>query len=283
MPELPELEAISKYLTKKLSGEIITEVETYFHTVVRKPQLNEFKTLLLGSKFKKMFRKGKFLLVELEKEHLPLILYIGFGITSRFAWGDKKLHAKTVLKLVFQSESSLIFHDRRLQGSIWLFSDKEIEKMPSAIMNRKFGPDVLSISLNEFKSRIKKFKGEIKEVLTKKELVSGIGNAYADEILFEAKIHPFTNITHLDSKEIEKLFLTCKNLFDHAEFKITNWLNTTDKLDNQRFWRKELFKVHLKGGESCQKCGKVISSIKANRKVTNFCRFCQKPRNKNFI
>ena len=283
MPELPELEAISKYLTKKLSGEIIARVETFFHTVIRFPDSNTIQTLLVGARLEKVSRKGKLIVFQFRSIDTYLRLCIDHGLTGRFAWEKVKAPAKTVLRLKFQSGSSLIYHDRRLHGAIWLFhgTNKENTLFPSKVRN--YGPDILTISLDEFKARISRYRGEIKGVLTKQEFVTGIGNAYADEVLFNAQIHPFTKRTNLSSSEIERLYKSCTSILGHGVSEITNWLFTSDKIDNQRFWRKELFKIHLRGEQPCYNCGKSVSTIKANRRITNFCRTCQTSRNKNFI
>ncbi len=139
------------------------------------------------------------------------------------------------------------------------------------------------ISEEKFIDRIKKFRGEIKGVLTNQEFVTGIGNAYSDEIQYEAKIHPFTKRTQLTTTEIKQLYLICRGVLTEGTKKITDWLFSNDKLNNQRFWRQELFKIHLRDGQPCLRCGKPISAIKANRRITNFCQTCAPSKNKNFI
>ncbi|MHA1993683.1 MAG: DNA-formamidopyrimidine glycosylase family protein [Candidatus Hodarchaeales archaeon] len=283
MPELPELEGISNYLSKKLSGEIITEVETFIHTVIRIPGIEQFKSMLEGAKLENVKRKGKLLIFYIRSGEKTLALFLDHGLTGRLSWEKKKLPAKTVMKIHFKSGKILLYHDRRLHGAIWLYDTTTQNEYSTPSKVRNYGPDILEISLNEFQSRIKRYRGEIKGVLNKQEFVTGIGNAYADEILFDAAIHPFTKRTSLDTSEIEQLFTSCQSILQFSTAKITDWLFSTNQLDNQRFWRGELFRIHLRGEQSCLKCGKAISSIKANRRITNFCRTCQSPRNKNFI
>lgn len=283
MPELPELEAISYYLNKKLSGNRINAVQTFKHTVIRNMRSDDVQSILKGAKLQKIVRIGKILQFQFNKTNKILLLYIDHGLTGRLAWLSKKVPSKTILTISFSSGRTLIYHDKRLHGSIWFYRSRLNEDFPMPPKLKNFGPDILSITETVFVDRISKFRGEIKGILTKQQFVTGIGNAYADEILFEAKIHPFTKRTQLSKTEIKRLFLVCQEILTVATKKISEWLFETDKVNNQRFWRKELFKVHLCGGQPCIRCGKAISAIKANRRITNFCRTCSPSKNKNFI
>ena len=283
MPELPELEGIRKYLSGKIAGSTITDVETFSHTVIRFPDVKIFQSSLTGARLDDILRKGKLLVFHFKKKDYSLFLYIDHGLTGRLAWEKKKVPAKIVFRFHFDSGLPLIYHDRRLHGAIWLYNSASGDKNLSPQKISNYGPDILDTTFDEFQSRIKRYRGEIKGVLTKQEFVTGIGNAYSDEILFHAGIHPFTKRTSLSTAEIEKVYYSCISILGFSTTQITNWLSSTNKLDNQKAWRKELFKIHLKGDQSCHNCGKSNSSIKANRKITNFCRTCQTPRNKNFI
>ncbi|MHA2094800.1 MAG: DNA-formamidopyrimidine glycosylase family protein, partial [Candidatus Hodarchaeales archaeon] len=103
MPELPELEGISNYLSEKLSGDIITKVETFNHTVIRVPNVDTFQSLLTGTKMKGVQRKGKLLLFQFISDGTPLFLYIDHGLTGRLAWEKKRVPAKIVFRIQFLS------------------------------------------------------------------------------------------------------------------------------------------------------------------------------------
>ncbi|MCK4847763.1 MAG: hypothetical protein KAT16_01925 [Candidatus Heimdallarchaeota archaeon] len=283
MPELPELEAISNYLNEKLSGNLINGVQTYRHTVIRNMMSDDVQSILKGAKLQNIVKIGKILQFQFTKANETILLYIDHGLTGRLAWLKKKNPSKTIIAISFSSGRTLIYHDKRLHGSIWLYRSKTNEKLPIPPKLENFGPDILLISELMFIDRIRKFRGEIKGVLTNQQFITGIGNAYADEILFEARIHPFTNRTQLTTTEIKQLYLICQEILTVGSERISEWLFTSDKLNNQRYWRKELFKVHLCEGQPCIRCGKTISAIKANRRITNFCRKCSPSKNKNFI
>ena len=283
MPELPELEGISRYLNEELSGNIITNVQTYKHTVIRNKMSDDIQIMLKGGKLQNIARIGKILQFQFTKVNENILLYIDHGLTGRLAWSKKKNPSKTIISISFNSGSTVIYHDKRLHGSIWLYRSKINENLPKPPKLKSYGPDILFISEEKFIDRIKKFRGEIKGILTNQEFVTGIGNAYSDEILYEAQIHPFTKRTQLTTNETKQLYLICIDVLTEGTKKITDWLFSTDKLNNQRFWRQKLFKIHLRDGQPCLRCGKSISTIKANRRVTNFCRTCAPSKNKNFI
>ncbi len=284
MPELPELEAIRKYLTSELYGKSITSVETYNHTVIRYPKSNEFINLLQMAVFEKIERIGRMLVFSLHKGDLTFNLFIDHGLTGRLGWETQytKIPSKTVFVLKI-NEVGLIYHDKRLHGAVWLYeySDAKKSNQPSVIEN--YGPDILDISVDEFKKQIKRKHGEIKNILINQRIVAGLGNAYSDEVLFNARIHPFTKRNQLDELEIERLYNSSKSVLLNAISEIHNFLIETQKLDNEQTWRAKLFKVHLKEGYPCPICGHKISTIKAHHRITNFCRNCQPSKNRNFI
>ncbi|MFX0015436.1 MAG: DNA-formamidopyrimidine glycosylase family protein [Promethearchaeota archaeon] len=284
MPELPEIQAICEYLNSVISEEVVTEVKTFQHTVIRTPSAREFEKSLLDSTLDQIERMGKILRFSFHKSELFLKLYVDHGLTGRLGWlsNSWKIPAKTVFTIKFSNDRKLIYHDSRFHGAIWLFySDNESSIEYPAVIER-FGPDIFQVSEDEFNKRLQKFNGEIKGILTNQKFVTGIGNAYADEILFKARIHPFTRRPQLTEKEKSTLYLACREILTKSANKIAYILNNTQKLNNKQYWRQQIFQIHLKGKEPCPICGNSISTIKAKR-LTNFCRNCQIPKNRNFI
>ncbi|MFW9903474.1 MAG: DNA-formamidopyrimidine glycosylase family protein [Candidatus Thorarchaeota archaeon] len=283
MPELPEIEAIRRYLILTISNQVITEVKTFRHTAIRNLPKTDFENLLNLGSLEDIERIGKILNFVIYKGNSILNLYLDHGLTGRLSWSTlKKLPGKTVFSIKFEQGKTLIYHDSRLHGAIWLFVNKsnKLNGVPTKI--RSFGPDVLEISKEDFIKRLQRFNGEIKGILTNQKFVSGIGNAYADEILFEAKIHPFDKRPGLNDEEKIRLYHASKKILTESMNKIYHILCETQKLDNQSFWRQQIFRIHLKGKKPCPVCGNLISTIKAKR-FTNFCRKCQNPRNRSFF
>jgi formamidopyrimidine-DNA glycosylase len=132
------------------------------------------------------------------------------------------------------------------------------------------GPEALEISLDDFRARLRAYRGEIKGLLTRGEFVAGIGNAYADEILWAARVHPYRKRTQLTPEEIDRL---------HAAMRAT-LLDAIEKVraemgDDIHRKPRDFMAVHMKTGEPCPRCGTPISLVGANQRITNFCRACQ--------
>lgn len=283
MPELPELEALREYLENVLSTKKVLKADTFHHTVLRFPSSDKFKEQLEGSTLDKIGRMGRVLLFIFKKHDTIIHLYIDHGLTGRlkFKNPEAKTPSKIVVSLEFDNNKTLIYHDSRLHGAIWLYSAQKDFMIDHPKIIDNYGPGVLEISESVFVERIKKHRGEIKGIITNQKVFTGIGNAYSDEILFEAGIHPFSKRTDLTREEIKKLYFSCRNVLSNATKDIFKMISDTEEF-NQKNWRKILFKVHLKGGEPCSTCNHPISLIKS-RRLTNFCRKCQPSKNRNFI
>ncbi|MBM3945642.1 MAG: hypothetical protein FJ317_09195 [SAR202 cluster bacterium] len=132
-------------------------------------------------------------------------------------------------------------------------------------------PDVLDdISFDEFKARLKPFLGEIKGVLTRGDAITGIGNAYADEVLFEAEIYPFKKRTKLSDDELRRLHGALHPVMRAAIKELQGRVG-----ENIHVKIRDFLKVHNKGGQPCPRCGNAISEVTANQRITSYCRRCQ--------
>jgi formamidopyrimidine-DNA glycosylase len=133
------------------------------------------------------------------------------------------------------------------------------------------GPDVLDqISFEEFQDSLRPFHGEIKGVLTRGRVVSGIGNAYADEILFDARIYPFRKRKTLTEDELSRLHQSMRTVIEDAIGVVRERMG-----EDIHVKIRDFLKVHNKGGSPCHRCGSNITQITANRRITSYCRTCQ--------
>ncbi len=102
------------------------------------------------------------------------------------------------------------------------------------------------------------------------EFIAGIGNAYADEILWEAQIHPYRKRPSLSDSEIAQLYAAIQRTLVEATANVRSAMGEEIHREPRTF-----LKVHLQAGKACPRCGGMISEVKANRRITNFCRTCQ--------
>lgn len=271
MPEIPELEAIRGYFNEFAQGKRIVQAETRIPVVFRSGA-RALSEGLAGTTLGEVTRHGKFLLFGIEPGH---VLVINPMLTGRFQFvpGATKLRAKTCLVLRLEdSERELRYSDERLMGKIYLLEAGQLSLIPNWDAG---GPDLLDPALTEdaWLDRIKKYRGQIKGVLTKAEFVQGIGNAYSDEILWEAQIHPYTPRTKLSEDQLRGLFRAARAVMAWATPLVRGSMVKGDTLDYEE--RRDFMRVHRLGGKPCPRCGNTISEITANQRVTSFCRHCQ--------
>jgi formamidopyrimidine-DNA glycosylase len=269
MPELPELEVVREVLGRRLVGrriEAVTIAPRGGPIVVRDLTGQGFAQLLTSATLESVARRGKFLLLAFVRS--PFTLAVNPKLTGRFqlcAPGEPKAGP---VHVVFHFESpaeELRYVDAKRMGQLYLTQDLRL--VPTF---DEMGPDALEVSLEVFRARLRPFRGEIKGVLTRAAFLAGIGNAYADEILWHARIHPYRKRTSLTPEEIDRLYASMR----------TTLLESTEKVRQEmgeavHLKPREFFAVHMRAGEPCPRCGSPISSVTANQRITNFCRTCQ--------
>ena len=271
MPEIPDLEAIRGFLNERLPGTAVTSAEVKIPFIVR-TGAKALMESLPGDVFGETQRHGKFLLFALASER---VLAINPMLTGRFQYVEAaaKHKGKLVLQIGLGNGMELRYGDQRVMGRIYLLPLEELESIPNW---REGGPDLLDPALTEdiWLGRIRKYRGRIKNILTKTEFVQGVGNAYSDEILWEAHINPFTARTDLDEDDLRRLFRTAREVMAWATPLAHERMVKGETLDYTE--RRDFFRVHRLGGEAvCPRDGAKITDIESSRKVTSFCRTCQ--------
>lgn len=284
MPELPEVETIVRDLDKKLKNKKIVAVKPLDKKVWHL-SASEAKNIL-GKKIKAVSRRAKMIIFDLADYYLIMHLKMTGQLVykhkaSLIAGGhpianqDKKLPNKfTRVIFKFNDKSALYFNDVRRFGWIKLAAkDKFIE------FNSKLGVEPLSYGFtlkyfNEFLGR--KLKSSIKQALLDQKYISGIGNIYADETLFAARIKPFRRAGSLKSAEIKKLWQVIPKILRYAiKHRGTSFNDYVDTQGQAGNFIKYL-KVYGRAGEPCKNCGRPVKKIKLGGRGTHWCDRCQK-------
>lgn len=267
MPEIPDLECYARYLGERLPGRAITQVDISIPYVIRYPK-DDFIAALRGDRFASVHRHGKFLLFGFESGRVMVVQAM---LTGRYQWaaiGGKK-KGRTIIVLDLDDGNSLRYHDLRVMGRIYLSDPEHILEVPHMA---KLGPDIMArdFTEDEFIARTKRYRGQIKSILINEEFVAGIGNAYSDEILWWAQIHPYRKRTELTDDDLGRLYRSAREVFEWATPIV--WDSVKDNLDTKP---RDFLNVHRKGGDPCPRCGATISEITAGQRITSFCRTCQ--------
>ena len=269
MPEIPDLEAISGFLNRRLPGVRIERAQALIPVVFRVPKA-EFEGTLGGNVFRQTTRRGKFLLFDLESGHK---LVVNPMLTGRFQYvtSEEKRRAKTCMLLALSDGQELRYSDERLMGKVYLVPEEGLGQVPQFA---EMGPDALNESLTEevFAQRLGRHSGMIKSILTNHRFVAGIGNAYADEILWAAGLHPYRKRPSLSEDDVHRLYETMRSVLSWAIGIVAERMKDGLVYEEVR----DHLRVHRRGGERCPVCGTRISEITAGQRITSFCRNCQK-------
>ena len=267
MPELPELEVVKEVLQRRIVGQTIdaVRVERKGGAIIIRDLTNRgFSETLTGSTISAVARRGKFLILSIEP---PVYLVLNPKLTGRLQLVPpaEKRRPKTHIFFSLSGGAELRYVDQKTMGQLYLTDDlNQVTDYPG------LGPEPFDVSLDEFRDRLKPYRGEIKGVLVRGEFIAGIGNAYADEILWAAKIHPYRKRTQLSGEEIERLYTAIQSTLRSAIDRLRIEMGEDIHLEPRGFMA-----VHMKTGEPCPRCGTSISLVGANQRITNFCRTCQ--------
>jgi len=234
MPELPELEVVSEVLNRKILGQTITNVEVVppgGAIITRDLTGGNFAQTLTGHTIQTIQRRSKFLVFTLND---GLYLAVNEKLTGRLQLTPpaEKRKAKTGIVLTLSGGLELRYFDPKTMGQFYLTRD--LAKVPDYAA---LGPEPFDITLDDFRKRIKPYRGEIKNVIINGEFIAGIGNAYADEILWAAHLNPYRKRTQLTPEEIDALYHAIQTTLHDATNKVRVEMGENIHLKPQR-WKQ---------------------------------------------
>ena len=271
MPELPEVETIKRELDKIIIGKKIADIIVNNPKVIREPKKEKFIKELKNVKIKKIIRKGKLLIFELSSGKS---LTIHLKMTGQLVYprqGEVNPGKATRVSFKLSNGKILDFNDTRLFGELRLLNNWQDLKFI-----KELGPEPFDLSVDEFKKLLKKRKTKIKVLIMDQKIISGIGNLYASEALFRAKIDPRRPANKLSDKEKDLLFKEIKNTLSeaikHGGSSVDDYVQVSGRPGNYAKYHK----VYDRAGEKCYKCGGKVKRIVLGGRGTYFCSKCQK-------
>jgi formamidopyrimidine-DNA glycosylase len=260
MPELPEVETFKRYLDSTSLHQRITGLEVRDAYVLKRVSVRELARRLKGRRFENSHRHGKHLFVHAGDK---LWLRLHFGMTGSLEYLNHGEVAPKAARVIFRfaDNCQLAFDDQRKFGEIEL-----IEDVDEFLQQRGLGPDALEISFSQLKATVGKHRGALKAILLNQKLIAGIGNLYADEILFRARMHPATDAARLSDKDLRRLFRATRYVLERA---------IASKTDFNRSPKSWLLTHRGKRGR-CPRCGRALKSATIGGRTSWFCAYCQK-------
>lgn len=257
MPELPDVEVYRKYLEATSLHKTIEEVAVLNSYMLKGISAGRFRARLTGRGLASTARHGKYLFARLEGDGF---LVLHFGMTGRLKYAKhlEDLPGHVRLRLDFSDGFYLAFDCQRKLGTIAVTEDVE-----RFVRERGLGPDALDPGLDyrAFKKVLRGKRGAAKAALMEQKIIAGIGNIYADEILFHAGVHPLKSIGSLDEKARRALFTSMKTELQRA---------IDCRVDVERFPRTCLLPHRMKGGR-CPRCGVSLETVKVGGRRAYYC------------
>jgi formamidopyrimidine-DNA glycosylase len=312
VPELPEVETTVNGLKQKVLERTFVDVWSdwkkivhpvksasrdgavsrkagQFNGVKNSDNFEEFKKIIKGKKIKNIYRRAKNIIFDLSDGHSLLVHQ---KMTGHLIYGSWKMEAgkwipteKGPLNDPYNRFLHIIFFfdngKMMALSDVRKFAKIELWKTEDLLNSKEFnklGPEPLdkNFTFEKFKDALKNMRGRIKQVLMDPNVIAGIGNIYASEVLWQAKIHPEKNVVNLNEKELRLLYLAIKKVLELAVKLGGESFSDYRKPDGSKGDFDTERKAYKREGEKCSRCGTKIKRIKFGGRSSFFCPKCQK-------
>ena len=272
MPEIAEVETVRNTLKKRILNKRIKDVKIIYEKMLDNSE-SDFKNILINNEFIDILRKGKWLIFELNDYYLLSHLRMEGKYFIKNSNEVREKHEHIII--TFADNIDLRYHDTRKFGRMKiikkeeLYNTEEIKKQGIEPIDDKLNSEYL---LEKFKNK----KLPIKTLLLDQTIISGLGNIYADEVLYASGIHPLRTGESLTKEECEKIVTSSKNIIEKAIIEggttIKSYTSSLGVIGNYQNY----LKVHTKENKICEICNEKIKKIKVGGRSTYYCDKCQK-------
>jgi formamidopyrimidine-DNA glycosylase len=274
MPEIPDLVYIEQVLREKVEGAVITASTVGNPIVLRQHLQGDFRELVSGRGIEKIHRTGPFLTFSF-KDRL-LVFHFMLAGKLKLVPVEEKPSKKVFFSLYLDNGLALQYLDDKQMGKVYLLALSQVSEIPGYTDQ---GIDILSdeFTFEVFKRLIARVRKQVRSFIMDQEKLSAIGNAYADEILFDAGIHPKTPCNRLNPEEVEHLFESIKRTMKWGVAEVRQAGQPIEKKIRGHV------KVRNRKGEPCPVCGATIRRANVLGYDAFFCPHCQKAGTSQFI
>jgi len=289
MPELPEVETIVRDLDREVRNRTFLDVWSDAPNLIKKESFESFKKKIIGKKILGVRRRAKNVLIDLSDGYVLLIhqkitghLLLGKWLLKDGKWTAEKEGPLSLdpmnrfLHVVFllDDKRQLALSDARKFAKIELWKKEELENSEDFL---KIGPEPLEkdFTFKKFEKLFEKKKGKIKQVLMDPNFIAGIGNIYASEILFEAKIHPEDDVSKLTEEDLKKIYKATRRILEKSIELKGDSFSDFRTLYGEKGRNHEVIRVYQKEGERCYHCSGTVKRIVQGGRSSFFCPSCQ--------
>jgi len=274
MPELPEAEVVVNQLRDRVLGAVLKDCWVGRPDIVRQglATLDWYR----GASITTVQRRGKSVVLGCMREHETRYLLAELGMTGlllfRLPDASYQKHTHLVLSLDGGLEPELRYWNPRRFGRLYLFDRTGLERF----LAKRFGCDPLSVSWEQFQQLVKGRRGRLKALLMQQQKIAGIGNIYANEILYRARLHPYRTASRLKTQTIKRLYDVMREVLLDAIRGGGSSVQDFLAPDGTEGRYQERHLVYDKAGKPCPaKCGKTIRRIVGERS-SFYCPTCQR-------
>jgi formamidopyrimidine-DNA glycosylase len=270
MPELPEVETVRRRLAPLLEGRTLTGVRIDDARVTRPADPDEVARELVGERVVLADRRGKYLVLRFESGRALLIhLRMTGGLLSN---PNGETHLRALLSL--DDGTQLAYRDVRRFGTWLLLEPDEVD----AYLEGKVGPEPLAAGYRakDLAEKLVSRRAPVKAALLDQRTVAGIGNIYADEALWRARLHPLRPAESLRADEVKTLHRAVREALRRGLARQGSTLRDYRLPDGETGRMQDEFRVYGRGGEPCERCGTPIDKIRVAGRGTWYCPSCQR-------
>lgn len=273
MPELPEVETVRKTLIKKVLNKKIKKVEVFYENIIVEPSVEQFKKNVINQTIIDIKRKGKWLIFELNDYYLLSHLRMEGKFNLKNI--NEKLEKHEHVNFIFDDNTCLRYKDTRKFGKMYLYK-KEDAYNNKPLNELGLEPWDKNLNAKYLEQKYKNKKLPIKTILLDQSIITGIGNIYADEILFLCNINPLKRCCDLNKIELNNIIKNTQEILNKAIVYGGTTIRTYESSEGVHGNFQQNLLVHNKEGEMCSICNSKIVKIKVNGRGTYYCPKCQK-------
>jgi len=270
MPELPEVETVVRHINPHLKGKLIKRISPLnnYKKVFATHTPTAFNNLVMGQKIKRVWRRAKFIVVDLEAGHMLIHLRMTGRLLTKLTKDDKPKHLTVHMQL--NDGSELYFKDYRKFGRWYYYQNLDY-------INSRLGIEPLSSGFTSdwLYYNLRNHSRQLKALLLDQSFIAGLGNIYVDEVLWTAKLHPQKLSSTVGRKKNDILHSAIQNILQRAiDQQGTTIINFYfgEGLEGNF---KNALDIFNRQGQKCHRCGKIIKKIRVSQRGTHICPKCQ--------
>lgn len=272
MPELPEVETVRRGLLDKVLNRVIKGIRVNYPKIIEYPSISLFKKEIVGQKINDISRYGKWLIFVLDDFYLLSHLRMEGKYFIKSCKDVDLKHEHVIFEL--DDKTELRYMDVRKFGKMHLIPKGKIKEI-GPLRELGLEPWDENLTLEYLQDKFSKKRLPIKSVLLDQSIIVGIGNIYADEILFLAKINPYTRAMDLNDDSIKNIIKYTRIVLEDAIKAGGTTIRSYSSVNGIHGMFQQNLNVHSRSGEACPVCGSEVIKVKIGGRGTYYCNKCQ--------